>query len=157
MNRREFCELIAAVAASGVLSSNVVEGAPSGVLPADHEPSWAANANYPNNRAPLGRSRYVKLPLGAVRPTGWLLDQLNLQARGITRDLPGLWDIVGQSGWKGDTGKNVSDGVFDTNARFVPRWLEGLTMLAGVLHDDELKAVGKPYMTTRFQSKTSPA
>ncbi|WFU33679.1 glycoside hydrolase family 127 protein [Bradyrhizobium brasilense] len=145
MNRREFCEFIAAVASSGLLGA-AFNGAALAASPLDGEASWATNANYPNNRAPLGRSRYVKLPLGAVRPTGWLLDQLNLQARGITRDLPELWDIAGQSGWKGDTGKNVRDGVFDTNARFVPRWLEGLTMLAGVLHDDELKAVGKPYM-----------
>ncbi|MGY8681755.1 hypothetical protein Q2941_28820 [Bradyrhizobium sp. UFLA05-153] len=146
MNRRDFCELIAAVAGFGVLGANVLKAAPLAVLPIDGEASWAAGANYPNNRAPLGQSRYVKLPLGAIRPSGWLLDQLTLQARGITRHLPELWDVVGESAWKGDAGKNVRDGVFDTNARFVPRWLEGLTTLAGVLHDDDLEALGKPYL-----------
>ena len=118
MNRREFCELIAAVAGTGALSSELA------AFPTNNAVSWPANANYPNNRAPLQQTVYVKLPLGAVRPSGWLLDQLTLQARGLTTHLDEVWDVVEESSWKGDVGKNVNECC---QARYVPRWLEGLT------------------------------
>lgn len=139
MNRRDFCELIVAVAGAGALSSNSLAA-----LPLDTAASWPASANYPNNRAPLQQTRYVKLPLGVVRPSGWLLDQLTLQARGLTSHLDEVWNIVEESAWKGDVGKNVTPEC--CTARWVPRWLEGLTVLTGVLGDDQLKAISKPYM-----------
>jgi hypothetical protein len=77
MNRREFCEFIATVAGAGALSSNALAA-----IPLDSEASWPASANYPNNRAPLRQSRYVKLPLGSGRPSGWLLAQLTVQKGG---------------------------------------------------------------------------
>lgn len=144
MNRRDFCEFIAAVAGAGTLSSNALAGTPLAVFAPDSNVSGAASANYPNNRAPLQQSRFVKLPLGAGRPSGWLLAQLTVQANGLTSHLDAVWSIVDESAWKGDVGKNVLPEC--CTARFVPRWLEGLTALSGVLHDDHLTALGKPYM-----------
>ena len=138
MNRREFCEFMAAVAGAGVLPSELA------AFPLDSNASWPANANYSNNRAPLQQSRFVKLPLGAGRPSGWLLDQLTVQANGLTSHLDEVWSIVDESAWKGDEGENVLPEC--CTARFVPRWLEGLTVLSGTLHDDKLPALGKPYM-----------
>src|SRR5258706_12561789 len=102
MNRREFCEFIATVAGAGALSSNALAA-----IPLDSEASWPASANYPNNRAPLRQSRYVKLPLGSGRPSGWLLAQSTVQKNGLTSHLDEVWNIVDESAWKGDAGKNV--------------------------------------------------
>ena len=137
MNRREFCEFLAAVAGAGYFLR-------AGGFPLDSKASWPADANYSNNRAPLQQSRFVKLPLGAGRPSGWLLDQLTVQANGLTSHLDEVWSIVDESAWKGDEGENVLPEC--CTARFVPRWLEGLTVLSGMLHDDKLSAIGKPYM-----------
>ena len=138
MDRRAFCEFIAALAGAGALSSKLV------AFPLDSNVSWPASANYENNRAPLRQSQYVKLPLGAGRPAGWLLSQLTVQKNGLTSHLNELWSIVEESAWKNDPVRNVTPEC--CTARFVPRWLEGLTVLSGVLHDDRLGAIGKPYM-----------
>lgn len=144
MNRREFAELLAAVAGFSVLSPDVFAATRAARPGADKKVIWPANANYQNNRAPLLQSRYVKLPLGAGRPSGWLHDQLTVQANGLTSHLDEVWDIVDESAWKGDAHKNVTPEC--CKARYVPRWLEGLTALAGVLDDDRLTAIGKPYL-----------
>ena len=39
------------------------------------------------NRAPLASSQYTELPLGAIRPQGWLLEQVQRQANGLTGHL----------------------------------------------------------------------
>jgi DUF1680 family protein len=100
--------------------------------------------NYPNNRPPLLRSKYLRLPLGSIRPTGWLRDQFNVQVNGLSGHMGEVWDVLKVSAWKGDAEKNVTPEC--CTARFVPRWLEGLTVLAGVLGNDRLKAIADPYM-----------
>ncbi len=51
----------------------------------------------PQNRAPLAPAAFLSLPLGAVIPRGWLLDQLEVQARGITGHLDAYWPDVGRA------------------------------------------------------------
>jgi uncharacterized protein len=138
MDRREFCELIAAVASAGAFCTKLA------AYPLESQGVWPASANYQNNRAPLQQNKFVKLPLGVVRASGWLLAQLIVQANGLTSHLDELWSVVEESAWKGELGENVTPEC--CTARFVPRWLEGLTVLSGVLHDDRLEALGKPYM-----------
>ena len=100
--------------------------------------------NYPNNREPLLKTKYVKLPLGAIEPTGWLRDQLKVQANGMTGHLHEVWNLAKTTAWKGDVGVNVTpEPCF---ARFVPRWLEGLVPLAYMLDDPQLKALADRYL-----------
>jgi hypothetical protein len=104
----------------------------------------AQNPNYPNNREPLLKSAYVKLPLGAVKPKGWIYDQLMVQANGLTGHLHDVWDIAHTSSWKGDIGMNVSPEC--CFPRFFPRWLEGLIPIAYQLDDQKLKDLSNQYM-----------
>jgi hypothetical protein len=155
MRRRNFLKaaggsLGASLAASFKLRA--LEGAPLAASSAatfaasaqEASTAWPAKANYPNNRAPLLPTKYVRLPLGAINPAGWLHDQLTVQANGLTSHLPEVWDIAKDSSWIGDFGENVLPEC--CTARFVPRWLEGLTALAGVLESDHLKTLANAYM-----------
>src|SRR3954466_8989824 len=84
------------------------------------------------NRAPLAQNEFNLLPLGCVRPTGWLRGQLQIQATGLGGHLDETWDDVGSnSGWLGGTGESWERG---------PYFLDGLVPLAYLLDDPKLKA-----------------
>jgi len=87
---------------------------------------------YPNDTDPT----LLELPLGAVRPRGWLLEQLQLQAAGLTGQLEALWPDVGpNSAWLGGSGESWERG---------PYYLDGLLPLAHVLgHPELLERAGK--------------
>lgn len=73
-----------------------------------------------------------ELPLGAIRPSGWLLSQLRLQADGITGQIEEVWPDVGpESSWLGGSGEAWERG---------PYYLDGLVPLAHVLGDEALVA-----------------
>lgn len=78
-----------------------------------------------------GNAALRELPLGAIRPAGWLLDQLRLQADGITGRLPELWPDVGpDNAWLGGPGDDWERG---------PYYADGLLPLAHLLDDPHLK------------------
>lgn len=82
------------------------------------------------NRDPLTPARFSSLPLGTVRPAGWLRDQLKLQAEGFTGYLDRVWPDVGpNSAWLGGTGEDWERG---------PYYCDGLIPLAFVLDDPYL-------------------
>jgi uncharacterized protein len=56
------------------------------------------NINYNNNPEPLARNAYIKLPLGTVKPDGWLKSQLEAQAAGLTGNLDDFWP---DNEWRG--------------------------------------------------------
>ncbi|MFE2910677.1 beta-L-arabinofuranosidase domain-containing protein [Kitasatospora indigofera] len=83
-------------------------------------------------RTPAGQAAFAELPLGAVRPTGWLRDQLRVQADGLTGKLDELWADVGpDSAWLGGDGENWERG---------PYYLDGLLPLAHLTGDPALLA-----------------
>ncbi len=84
------------------------------------------------NRAPLVENAFYMLPLGAVRPTGWLLEQMRIQANGLSGHLDETWaDVGSNSGWLGGTGESWERG---------PYFLDGLVPLAWLINDERLKA-----------------
>lgn len=71
------------------------------------------------------------LPLGELRPTGWLAAQLRLQADGMAGHLDDVWPDVGESAWIGGSADGWERG---------PYWLDGVVPLAYLLDDDVLRA-----------------
>jgi len=90
------------------------------------------------NRLPLAESALLVLPLGAVKPRGWLRRQLEVQATGQTGHLPEFWESLNEnSGWLGGTGESWERG---------PYYLDGLVPLAYLLDDDRLIGIVEKWM-----------
>ena len=88
-------------------------------------------------RAPIMPLAFAPLPTGAVRPEGWLHDQLRLMADTITGKLDEVWPDVGaDSAWLGGEGEAWER---------MPYWLDGLTPLAYQLRDKALMAKVEGY------------
>jgi hypothetical protein len=73
---------------------------------------------------------FKPLPLGSIRPKGWLEGQMRLQAKGQTGHLDEFWPDVADSGWIGGKAEGWER---------VPYWLDGLVPLAYQLDDPVLK------------------
>jgi uncharacterized protein len=87
------------------------------------------NRYYSNNPAPLLKNAYIRLPLGAVKPEGWLRSQLQAQADGLTGHLDEFWPDLVKSAWTGGDGEGWERG---------PYYLDGLIPLAYLLDDKRL-------------------
>lgn len=97
------------------------------------------------NRKPLQDSAFDFLPLGSVKPRGWLRQQLTIQANGQTGHLPEFWDSLGpNSGWLGGTGESWERG---------PYYLDGLVPLAYLLEDDRLIGMARKWMDWTLDSQ----
>jgi hypothetical protein len=102
---------------------------------------------YMNNRSPLITKPFMELPLGAVKPEGWLKDQLHKMKDGMTGHLDELYpEVMGsRNGWLGGDGDVWERG---------PYWIDGLVPLAYILDDEDLKAKVQPWIEWTLQSQT---
>lgn len=75
------------------------------------------------------RNAYIKLPLGTVKPSGWLKSQLEIQGAGLTGNIDDFWPDLVNSAWRGRDGEAWERG---------PYFLDGLVPLAYLLEDDHL-------------------
>jgi DUF1680 family protein len=94
----------------------------------------AANSHgqdYPGNQAPLVPQKYIELPLGSIRPEGWLREQLEIMDKGLTGHLEDAFPaIVDDNGWLGGKGESLEA---------TPYWLDGALPLAYSLDNKALK------------------
>src|SRR5947209_2779255 len=69
--------------------------------------SKGKNDYYVGNRAPLLASPLIKLPIGAIRPEGWLRYQLQAMADGFTGHLPEVspWTQFKGNAWTSASGQ----------------------------------------------------
>ena len=84
-----------------------------------------------DERSALAPRAFAPLPLGEVRPAGWLLGQLRIQAEGLSGHLDEFWPDVARSGWIGGEAEGWERG---------PYWLDGVVPLAYLLGDERLIA-----------------
>ena len=97
------------------------------------------NNTYLQNRAPLRPNPYINLPLGTIRPKGWLNTQLVKMKDGMTGQLDQLYPTVlgSRNGWLGGDGDVWERG---------PYWIDGLIPLAFILDDAGLKSKLQPWI-----------
>ena len=72
-----------------------------------------------------------------IRPQGWLLRQLEIQARGLSGNLHKVWPDIRDSAWIGGRREGWER---------VPYWLDGFIPLAFLLRDEEMISVVKKYV-----------
>ena len=115
LDRRTFLTSIAA----GVSAGRAIAGSARDIF----QPARSAGG--------LAEPAFRPLPLGAIRPAGWLERQLRIQADGLSGHLDEFWPDVGQSQWFGGTAEGWER---------APYWLDGVIPLAWLLDDGPLKA-----------------
>jgi hypothetical protein len=123
------------------ISSSGVGFALSGLLPASastETPRARPFSQVVKDKQPLAPSAFFPLPLGSIRPQGWLLEQLRIQSNGLSGHLGEIWADVGKnSGWLGGAGESWERG---------PYYLDGLIPLAYLLDDTRLKAIAQRFI-----------
>ena len=90
--------------------------------------------------------RFEELPLGAIRPEGWLRVQLRAQADGLTGHLDEVYpEVMGpDNAWLGGEGDAWERG---------PYWIDGLLPLAWQLDDPALKAKAQTWVEAILASQ----
>ncbi len=78
----------------------------------------------------LAAPAFRPLPLGSVRPQGWIARQLRIQADGLTGHLDEFWPDVAESQWFGGRAEGWER---------APYWLDGAIPLAWLLDATPLK------------------
>jgi len=130
MHRRDFISRVAA--GSSIWAAAGVSGIlrlPDGTVAGAAEPSAGEAGALPPSG--LAEPAFRPLPLGSIRPRGWLARQLRIQADGLSGHLDRFWPDVARSGWFGGDAEGWER---------APYWLDGVIPLAWALDDAALKA-----------------
>ena len=97
---------------------------------------------YVSNREPLVSSPFMKLPIGSIQPKGWLRNQLELEANGMTGRLPEIskWCRFEGNAWAASNGEGHS------GWEELPYWLKGYGDLGYVLKDEKIIAEARRWI-----------
>ncbi len=112
-------------------------------------PGKGSNSFYLSNKAPLEPLSFIKLPVGAIKPEGWILKYLQLQRDGLTGKLGTIsaWLEKKNNAWYSGTGKG------DHGWEEVPYWLKGYGDLGYILNDKSMIDETKSWLEKVFQSQ----
>jgi len=109
----------------------------------------SGNRNYTGNRLPLQPLSLIKLPIGSIRPEGWVLKYLELQRDGLTGQLGSIsaWLDKKNNAWYSGNGKG------DHGWEEVPYWLKGYGDLGYILRDTTIISETKRWLEKVFESQ----
>jgi hypothetical protein len=136
MRRRVFLQSVSLLSLACAVAPASVWAA--GITPAKHVPPAAPVRAPRQNRAPLAPQPLLPLPVGSIKPAGWLRRQMEIQASGLGGRLDETWaDVGSNSGWLGGDGESWERG---------PYFVDGLLPLAWALDDEALKAKAQRFV-----------
>ncbi len=112
-------------------------------------PTSATNDFYVSNARPLTPSPLIKLPIGAIRPEGWLRRQLELQADGFSGHLTEISKFLKKDGnaWLS------ADGQGHSPWEEMPYWLKGFGDTGYVLGDKRIIEETKVWIEGMLNSR----
>lgn len=112
-------------------------------------PDAGAFDNYVANRPPLAPSPVVRLPIGAVRPQGWLKKQLELQAEGFHGHLTEISRFLKKenNAWLSKSGEG------DHGWEEPPYWLKGFIGCAYLLENERMKTEAEIWIQAALNSQ----
>ncbi len=107
------------------------------------------NNHYVSNRLPLQPSKLIKLPIGSIKPEGWLLEYFNRQKNGLTGNLGKI------SAWldKKDNAWLSKDGKGKWGWEEVPYWLKGYANIGYITEDKEIIDEAKIWIEAALDSQ----
>ncbi len=106
-----------------------------------------ANVSYISNRSPLKPLSFIKLPVGTVKPDGWLRKYLLLQKEGLTGKLMEI------SAWLDKKNNAWLQAGGDHGWEEVPYWLKGYGDMAYILGDTAMIAETKVWLEGVLNSR----
>lgn len=114
-------------------------------------PTNAVSPHYVGNRYPLVPAPLLKLPIGSIRPKGWLLGQLRLESEGMIGRLEEIskWCKFESSAWA------TADGQGKYGWEELPYWLKGYGDLGYVLNDPEIINHARKWIDATLTSQES--
>ena len=107
------------------------------------------NSYYVSNKKPLEPLVFIKLPVGAIKPEGWILKYLELQRDGLTGKLGEIsaWLVKKNNAWYSGTGKG------DHGWEEVPYWLKGYGDMGYILNDKSVIDETRSWLEKVFESQ----
>jgi len=150
MKRRDFLKKSLAVAGSAALSTALPPRAEAAALTVSNIPIASASAAggfYTPNVAPLAPTAFLKLPVGSIKPQGWLAQQLALQVSGLCGQYSQVSDFLVYSG-NGWVTPGATSGWEE-----VTYWLRGLADLGYVTGDSATIALANKWITGMIASQ----
>ena len=137
------------ICAGIIFPLTVVRAEHMSISSAGTAPSEGRNDFYIGNRSPLSARPLIKLPIGSIRPVGWLRHQLELMADGFTGHLAEIskWCQFNGSAWTSPKG----EGQFGWEE--LPYWLKGYVDLGYVLEDQRIIGESKRWIDAILASQ----
>lgn len=129
LSSKIFCSIIAGIFLCPFLSRSANN---EDITLIDRPIVTSSNSYYTGNRKPLLPDHFIKLPVGSIKPNGWLKRYLELQRDGLTGHLGEIsaWLDKNNNAW-------LNEGS-DAGWEEVPYWLKGYGNIAYILNDKKM-------------------
>lgn len=144
-----FLTLAFAFFAAGLTARALAKDGQSEVTVVNCPTKDSTNFFYIGNRAPLQPASFLQLPIGSIRPKGWLRHQMELESQGMTGHLEEIskWCKFDGNSWSDPKGQGHS------GWEELPYWLKGYGDLGYVLKDDVIQTEARKWIDAVLSSQ----